>query len=313
MVRCHQVGGEQCSPCWENMSGANLYQIFDQLRACGCGIKRLHTCFFGRIEHCLENSQPKEQHGFRSGRRLEEHLITANLVGDKFFAANKPLWIASLDLSKTFDRVNWDAPWRRHGFCYQGRCATRMCALLPTYFAPYCHGLWRSEWMKPVNQWRIGPGSPFKAQAFAQLESNIARLSSGRWRNKNQSGVHGPKGTDAWKLPSKTAPTRPCASKKVWKNKITDGGWISMMDIHFTWSSVCWWHPDFQWNNSRGHIVPRCFDYNAGQDRLKIQCFENSHLTNRGTATRPHHDASYRMRTKTGQQQPEFVGKPGPG
>ena len=137
----------------------------------------------GRIEHCLENSQPKEQHGFRSGRRLEEHLITANLVGDKFFAANKPLWIASLDLSKTFDRVNWDAPWRRHGFCYQGRCATRMCALLPTYFAPYCHGLWRSEWVKPVNQWRIGPGSPFQAQAFAQLESNIARLSSGRWKS----------------------------------------------------------------------------------------------------------------------------------
>ena len=65
----------------------------------------------GRIEHCSENSQPKEQHGFRSGRRLEEHLITANLVGDKFFAANRPLWIASLDLSESFDRVNWDALW----------------------------------------------------------------------------------------------------------------------------------------------------------------------------------------------------------
>ena len=43
MVRCHQVGGEQCSPCWENMSGPNWYQTFDQLRVCGCCIKRLHT------------------------------------------------------------------------------------------------------------------------------------------------------------------------------------------------------------------------------------------------------------------------------
>ena len=66
----------------------------------------------GRIEHCLENSQPEEQHGFRSGRRLEEHLVTANLVGDKLFAANRPLWIASLDLSKAFDRINWDALWQ---------------------------------------------------------------------------------------------------------------------------------------------------------------------------------------------------------
>ena len=66
----------------------------------------------GRIEHCLANSQPEEQHGFRSGRRLEEHLVTANLVGDKLFAANRPLWIASLDFSKAFDRINWDALWQ---------------------------------------------------------------------------------------------------------------------------------------------------------------------------------------------------------
>ena len=30
------------------------------------------------------------------------------MVGDKLFAANRPLWIASLDLSKAFDRINWD-------------------------------------------------------------------------------------------------------------------------------------------------------------------------------------------------------------
>ena len=37
----------------------------------------------GRVEPFLEAAQPEEQHGFRSGRRIEEHLVTANLVIDK--------------------------------------------------------------------------------------------------------------------------------------------------------------------------------------------------------------------------------------
>ena len=60
----------------------------------------------GRVEPALEASQPEEQHGFRRGRRLEEHLVSANLVIDKLLAAGKPVWIVSLDLSKAFDRVN---------------------------------------------------------------------------------------------------------------------------------------------------------------------------------------------------------------
>ena len=55
--------------------------------------------------------QPEKQHGFRAGRRLEEHLLTANLFLDKTLAANMPVWILSLDLSKAFDRVDWGALW----------------------------------------------------------------------------------------------------------------------------------------------------------------------------------------------------------
>ena len=72
----------------------------------------------GRIEATLEQHQPEEQHGFRSGRRIEEHLLTANIVIDKTLLANVPLWIVSLDLSKAFDRVSWDSLWGgllRHG------------------------------------------------------------------------------------------------------------------------------------------------------------------------------------------------------
>ena len=66
----------------------------------------------------LDAHQPQEQHGFRKGRHVEEHLLTANLIIDKSFACNLPMWIISLDLSKASDRVDWDALWdalRHHG------------------------------------------------------------------------------------------------------------------------------------------------------------------------------------------------------
>ena len=67
--------------------------------------------FLRRIEATLDAHQPEEQHGFRKGRRVEEHLLTANLIIGKSFACNLPMWIVCSDLSKAFDRVDWDAPW----------------------------------------------------------------------------------------------------------------------------------------------------------------------------------------------------------
>ena len=66
----------------------------------------------GRVEAQLESTQPEEQHGFRSGRRVEEHLVTTQVLLDKLLRANVPIWIISLDLSKAFDRVSWPALWR---------------------------------------------------------------------------------------------------------------------------------------------------------------------------------------------------------
>ena len=43
-----------------------------------------------RIEPLIEAGQPEEQHGFRPNRRLEEHLVTANLVVDKFSESTCP-------------------------------------------------------------------------------------------------------------------------------------------------------------------------------------------------------------------------------
>ena len=71
--------------------------------------KLLARMVLGRVDDVLDAAQPEEQHGFRPGRRIEKHLVTANLVLDKTLAANIPLWIVSVDFSKAFDRVEWSA------------------------------------------------------------------------------------------------------------------------------------------------------------------------------------------------------------
>ena len=53
-----------------------------------------------RVEEILEAKQPEEQHGYRPGRRLEEHLLTANLLLDKAAAAGITVWIDKFRLVK---------------------------------------------------------------------------------------------------------------------------------------------------------------------------------------------------------------------
>ena len=57
--------------------------------------------FFGRMETQLETHQREEQHGFWGGRRVDEHVVTTHFLSYKFFSANVPIWIVTLDLSAT--------------------------------------------------------------------------------------------------------------------------------------------------------------------------------------------------------------------
>ena len=57
---------------------------------------------FGRVETQLETHQPEEQHGFRGGRRVEEHLVTTRLVLDKLSNADVPIWIVRPGLVEGF-------------------------------------------------------------------------------------------------------------------------------------------------------------------------------------------------------------------
>ena len=94
----------------ERLGHYNL-RTSDQLQTFVDYTKHLHIFLLGRLEQFLEAGQLEEQHGFQPGRRLEEHLITANLVLDRADAVGIRVWIISLDLSKAFDGVHWPALW----------------------------------------------------------------------------------------------------------------------------------------------------------------------------------------------------------
>ena len=57
------------------------------------------TCAYmilARVDLLLETAQPEAQHGFRSGRRIEEHLVTPNLLIQESWGVNMLLWIVCI-------------------------------------------------------------------------------------------------------------------------------------------------------------------------------------------------------------------------
>ena len=63
-----------------------------------------------RPEQSLESVQPKAQNGMRSGRTEEwKNMLATILFFDKRQPAGLLLWIITLDLSKAFDTINWEA------------------------------------------------------------------------------------------------------------------------------------------------------------------------------------------------------------
>ena len=178
---------------------AKLVSDFRPIASVRVLYKTFAYMILGRIEQCLEDSQPEEQHGFRGGRRLEEHLVTANLISDKLFAANRPLWIVSLDLSKAFDRINWDALWQsllEHGVSAH---LVWILQLLYCEQTGEVKGTWGNSTIFPIKAGvRQGCVLSF---FFCLVLAYFVLYYNGLCRI----GVHGPKGTD--------------------------GGSISMMDI----------------------------------------------------------------------------------
>ena len=62
-----------------------------------------------RLESILDDSQPREQAGFRKGCSTTDHLQTINQIIEKCNEFNKPLCISFIDYEKAFDSVEHEA------------------------------------------------------------------------------------------------------------------------------------------------------------------------------------------------------------
>ena len=94
------------------MAHAKLTSDFRPIACLSLFYKVFAYMVLARIEPALEAAQPEEQNGFRSGRRLKKHVVTAFLIFQKTHAIGKPVWAISRDLSKAFDRLAWDPLWK---------------------------------------------------------------------------------------------------------------------------------------------------------------------------------------------------------
>ena len=61
---------------------------------------------YSQLFTLLDNYQSNDQCGFRLGMRLDDAPVVGETIICKCNELNLPLWIASLDIKKAFDRVS---------------------------------------------------------------------------------------------------------------------------------------------------------------------------------------------------------------
>ncbi|CAH2090098.1 unnamed protein product [Euphydryas editha] len=64
-----------------------------------------------RITQEIDNAQPIEQAGFRSGYSTMDHIQTIEQIIEKYREFNRPLYVAFIDYSKAFDSISHNSIW----------------------------------------------------------------------------------------------------------------------------------------------------------------------------------------------------------
>ena len=59
----------------------------------------------------LDAHQPPFQAGFRKGHSVDHHLVALTILLKRVHEYDEQLWAISIDLSKAFDRLNWNKLW----------------------------------------------------------------------------------------------------------------------------------------------------------------------------------------------------------
>ena len=87
---------------------------------------------YQRLQNILEGQQCSDQTGFRRGIRIEDAIVVIETLTSRTAEWNMPLWIASLDLRKAFDRIEHGALFR--ALREQGVDDPELALLLDLYF-----------------------------------------------------------------------------------------------------------------------------------------------------------------------------------
>lgn len=74
--------------------------------------KVFSKCIFRRIRKTLDEQQPREQAGFRSGFSTTDHLQTINQIIEKSKEYQQDIHIAFIDFMKAFDTIEHDMIWQ---------------------------------------------------------------------------------------------------------------------------------------------------------------------------------------------------------
>ena len=62
----------------------------------------------GRIEKTADENLAEDQFGFRKNRGTREAILCLRNIVEKSFEVNQKVYIAFVDLLKTFNNVNWN-------------------------------------------------------------------------------------------------------------------------------------------------------------------------------------------------------------
>lgn len=77
---------------------ASIYKLFSSI-------------LLNRIAKTIDESQPKEQAGFRAGFSTTDHIQTLDQIMEKYKEFNRILYVAFIDYSKAFDSISHSAIW----------------------------------------------------------------------------------------------------------------------------------------------------------------------------------------------------------
>ncbi|XP_028168072.1 uncharacterized protein LOC114358336 [Ostrinia furnacalis] len=79
--------------------------------------KLFTSIVLSRISAKIDNNQPIEQAGFRSGFSTIDHIHTLDQILEKYKEYNRPLYIAFIDYAKAFDSISHNSIWKALAMC----------------------------------------------------------------------------------------------------------------------------------------------------------------------------------------------------